>query len=191
MIPPNDPAPSDRQALIRDPNLYQALKQELNLSGAGLTIQALKSLRNLDARDKGINDISGIEHCSNLEGLSLEDNKVSDISALSRLQKLEILSLNGNPVSNVSPIKTLTELRWLFLGGTAVSDLSFVSALPKLQILSVVGSKVTTLVDLYFCYAVPQDSKRLEKVYAFGNALDPASLAFAQALRMLEIEVQI
>jgi Leucine-rich repeat (LRR) protein len=191
MILPNDPAPASKSALIVDPNLCRALEQALSLSSNELTPERLKTLRNLDARDMGISNISGIEYCSNLEGLSLEDNNISDIFVLSSLQKLEILSLNDNPVSDVSPIKKLKELRLLFLGKTAVADLSFVEALPKLQVISVVYSKVTTLVDLYFCYVIRQDSKRLEEVYAFGNALEPGSLAFAEALRRLDVKVQI
>jgi len=177
--------------LVPDAKLCRALEQALQLNSNGLTREKLGLLRNLDVREAGISDISGIEHCLNLEGLSLENNNISDITALSRLEKLEILSLNQNPVEDVSPLKNLKELRCLYLGKTAVSDLSIVFSLPKLQILSIPFSKVTTLVDLYMCYVILKDCKRLEKVYAFGNALDLSAHAFAEALRRLDVEVQL
>jgi Leucine-rich repeat (LRR) protein len=41
-----------------------------------------------DARDRGILDLTGLEHATNLTELSLQSNQISDVSALASLTNL-------------------------------------------------------------------------------------------------------
>ena len=52
-----------------------------------------------DARDRGILDLTGLEHATNLTELSLQSNQISDVSALASLTNLTELVLRSNPLS--------------------------------------------------------------------------------------------
>jgi hypothetical protein len=126
-----------------------------------------------------------------LEGLSLENNKVADLKPISALTSLELLSLNHNPVADMTAIGTLPELRQLFIGKTNVSDLNFITQLPRLELFSFVYSQVTSLTELYFAVFVTKSNQRFQQILAYGNKLDAASYAFAEALRNHGIDVSI
>ena len=175
--------------LVPDDGLARALSKEL--SGGDINIQALRQLRNLDASQQNISSLAGLENCTNLEGLSLEANNVTDVAPIAALVRLELLSLNINPIANMTAIGTLPELRQLFIGKTNVNSLKFVTMLPRLELLSFVYSQVTSLIDLYFYVVQTKENQRLQQILAFGNNLDVASFAFAEALRNQGIEVRI
>jgi Leucine-rich repeat (LRR) protein len=163
----------------------------LDLHTDEITLETLNRLTNLDAVGHSISNLSGLEHCTNLIGLSLEDNNITDVKPISSLFDLEILSLNMNPVSDITSIGELHELRVLFIGKTNVCSLEFATKLKKLELLSFPFSKVTSLIELYFSVFLTKNNERLQQVFAFGNSLDTASLAFARSLQDAGIEVRI
>jgi internalin A len=175
--------------LVPDAGLARALSKAL--SGGEITIQTLKQLRNLDAADQNISNLTGLEYCTNLEGLSLQDNNITDVGPLSALVCLESLSLNHNPVADMAAAGSLPELRKLYIGATKVSSLSFVTNFPRLELLSCVFSQVTSLIDLHLAVFLTKNNKKLQQILAYGNKLDIASSAYAQALRNAGIEVHI
>ena len=75
-------------------------------------------------RERGIQDLTGIQFATNLNTLHLDRNQVSDLSPLAGLIGLRALFLYHNPVSDISPLKGLKNLRDLHLTNTPVSDLS-------------------------------------------------------------------
>jgi Leucine-rich repeat (LRR) protein len=182
---------ASEKRLIPDDALARALRKALDLDSGEITVAILKGLRTLDASEQSISDLTGLEHCNNLIGLSLESNNVTNLKSVSSLFELEMLSLNLNPVSDMTEIGELPQLRSLFIGRTNVSSLKFVTNLKRLELLSFVYSRVTSLVELYFAVFVTKDNQRLQQVHAYGNRLDPASLAFAEALRNAGIEVNL
>lgn len=58
----------------------------------------------LTANNCIINDISYLSSCTRLQYLYLANNKIGDISALSNLKDLRSLTLNNNPISDISPL---------------------------------------------------------------------------------------
>jgi internalin A len=181
--------PPNEIDLIPDAGLARALAKKL--PGGVISIEALQRLRDLDASEQSISSLAGLEYCTSLEGLSLQDNNVTDLSPISALSNLELLSLNHNPVADMSVIGTLPELRELFVGKTNVSDLKFIAQFPKLELLSFVYSQVTSLTELYFAVFITKTNQRFQRIVGYGNNLDAASYAFAEALRNNEIEVSI
>ncbi|MBM3240604.1 leucine-rich repeat domain-containing protein [Candidatus Poribacteria bacterium] len=101
--------------MFPDPNLKAAIREALNKPEGPITDEDLAGLTQLDASERGIIDLTGIEYCINLQYLHLGWNLISDISPLSNLTNLQWLMLWINQISNISPLSSLTNLQGLWL----------------------------------------------------------------------------
>ena len=124
--------PRSKVVSIPDANLAAAVRQEI---GSSTTTQSLLNLTRLDARNRGIRNLRGLEHAHNLQYLNLgaefidgkglvNSNRVSDLSPLVGLKQLTQLHLSYNTISNVSVLSKMTQLVQLDLGSNAISDIS-------------------------------------------------------------------
>ena len=94
--------------LIPDPNLAKAVREALDLApNASITKQEMRKLTKLTANDWGIEDLTGLEHATQLEALSLTRNQIEDVSPLAGLTKLKSLSLNYNRIRGTGPLLVL------------------------------------------------------------------------------------
>ena len=109
---------------LPDANLEAVVRDELGISGGDITDDDMAALHVLDADEKKISDLSGLEYAVNLRDLDLEDNQVSDLGPLANLTNLRDLDLGDNQVSDLGPLANLTNLRNLDLEDNPVSDLS-------------------------------------------------------------------
>ena len=122
---------------IADPNLERSIREELGLPiETPFTQLVLNQLTELDAGNHQIEDLTGLEHATNLKRLNLPLNNISDLNPLSGLTNLENLHLWGNPISDLSPLSNLTNLKHLDLGGCQVSDITPLANLTKLTYLT-------------------------------------------------------
>ncbi len=113
------------KSIFPDKNLEAAIRDALGKpAGEEITVDDLAILRYLNAKARGITDLSGIEYCTNLTLLFLSDNQISDISPLSSLTNLDLLELASNQVSDISSLSSLTNLTWLNLHDNEISDIS-------------------------------------------------------------------
>ena len=134
---------------IPDPNLRAAIAEELGKSpNAPITAEEMERLRNLDARNRDIHDLTGIQFATNLDELSLNDNQISDLSSIAGLAGLRTLRLNENPISDLSSLKGLQNLTRLWFNRTQVSDLSSLAGLINLELLEFWGTSVSDLSPL-------------------------------------------
>ena len=79
---------------IPDPNLEKALRETLNLPDEiPLTQQEMLRLTRLDAGNKQIKNLTGLEHATNLTILSFSQNEISNLKPLADLTQLERLWL--------------------------------------------------------------------------------------------------
>ena len=145
-----DPGDAPDGNLIRDPNLAAAVREELGLTAdTPLTAAVLLNLQKLDARERGIADLTGLEYATNLTSLNLNDNqKISDISPLANLTKLTQLHLGYNQLSDISPLANLTKLTQLGLWRNQVSDISPLANLTKLTGLFLYHNQVSDISPL-------------------------------------------
>ena len=118
-----------------DPALRQAVREKLDMpSDLPLTQAYLQQrLTSLDARRKGIADLTGVEHATDLQALVLIGNKIHDISPLSGLTKLGFLDLGGNQISDLRPLAALTRLEALQIWGNQIEDISPLAGLVNLE----------------------------------------------------------
>ena len=122
---------------IRDPNLEKAIRETLNLPDEiPLTQQEMSRLTGLDAGERGITDLTGLEYAVNLKRIAVHRNNISNLQPLADLTQLEGLALWENPISDLSPIANLIQLERLDLGGCQVSDITPLANLTKLTYLT-------------------------------------------------------
>ena len=138
--------PPAKVVSIPDPNLAAAVREALNLSaGETFTTHSILNLVGLDARGRGIADLTGLEYAVNLIKLDLHSgpNPISNLSPLASLTNLRSLVLLNTAVSDVSPLANLTQLTRLWLNETAVSDVSPLARLTNLDSLRLTGTGVS------------------------------------------------
>ena len=88
---------------IPDTNLRTALEQALGKAvGDAITEAELGGLRQLDARNKSIATLTGLEKATGLRSLNLKGNSISDISPVVNLPRLRLLVIENNPLSYAS-----------------------------------------------------------------------------------------
>ena len=137
------------QVHIPDPNLRTAIAEELGKSpNAPITVEEMKGLRRLEAYNRGIRDLTGIQFATNLSVLFLRDNQISDLSPLAGLIELRELNLSSNPVSNLTPLKGLKNLTELLFGWSRVSDISPLAGLTNLEHLYFTGNSISDISPL-------------------------------------------
>ncbi|MCG9134120.1 hypothetical protein J5I95_20865 [Candidatus Poribacteria bacterium] len=137
----SDPLPSTppEDVQIVDPHLAAAIRSQI---GQSITTHTILNLTKLDADNKGIKDLTGLEHAYNLKDLLLRNNAISDVSPLSELKQLTFLGLDGNTISDVSSLSRLTELRILGLRDNTISDISPLSELKQLTFLNLTRNPI-------------------------------------------------
>ena len=134
---------------IPDPNLKQAILETLNLPDEiPLTQQEMSRLTNLDAEERGITDLTGLEYAANIRFLRLHRNPIVDISLLVHLTKLEGAHLLGCGIVDLSPLGNLKNLRGLFLGHNQISDISPLAELTNPTILHLQSNQIVDLSPL-------------------------------------------
>ena len=136
---------------IPDSNLRAAIAEALGKSAnAPITVEEIERLGELDARNRGIQDLTGLQFATNLDVLNLgrwgdRGNQVSDLSPIAGLTKLRLLYLNNNSISDLSPIAGLINLRLLELRNNPISDFSVLRVLTNLTKLTLQDTLITDL----------------------------------------------
>ena len=125
---------------IPDANLAAAIRQEI---GNVITTDTILNLTRLDAPNRGITDLTGLEHAHNLRELNLGDeyidgeeinsNAVSDPLPIAELTRLTRLNLSYCGISDASFVSGLIQLTWLNLGNNTISDVSPLANLRQLN----------------------------------------------------------
>src|SRR5437868_739184 len=98
-----------------DKNLEAALRAVLQEPAKELTDDHYARVFVLDAVNKGIKDLTGLEKCKNLASLRLSKNQIADVKPLAGLTNLQSLDLAENQIADVKPLAGLTTLQYLEL----------------------------------------------------------------------------
>ena len=169
------PFPPEEDLDVPDPNLAAAIQKQIGR----ITTYTILNLTELDARNKRITDLTGLQHAQNLTELVLFQNDISDVSLLSKLKRLRGLYLGYNPISDVSPLSVLTGLRILDIGFTGISDISSLKDLKNLEFLGIHGTGISEVPPL-------TAFKKLRTLYLHNNTIsDITSLSALTQLNVL------
>ena len=146
--------PRPRTVSIPDANLAAAVRQEI---GNSITTHTMLNLTRLGVRNRGITNLTGLEHAHNLRYLDLSGeyieverqiintNAVSDFSPLSNLPHLAFLTLAHMDLSDISWLADLTQLTYLVLSQNQISDISPVADLTQLTHLDLANNGISDI----------------------------------------------
>ena len=172
----------DAVVQIPDPNLRAAIAEAL---GKGLnvpiTVEEMERLEELEAQDKDIQDLTGMQFATNMRRLVLSENQISDISPIAGLIGLHELFLTIPLVSDISSLKTLKSLARLGLYNTPVSDISPLEDLRSLTHLTLTNTLVSDISAL-------KDLKNLTHLWLYGSPINLLPIAGLINLEYLAFE---
>lgn len=132
-----------------DPNLRAAILEQLGRPhDAPLRVKDMRLLQRLDAPDRGITDLTGLQFATRLERLHLRANAIVDLSPLASLTNLTILELDDNDIVDVTPVAHLTKLVRLILGWNQIVDVRPLAGLTQLRFLAVDYNRIVDLSPL-------------------------------------------
>ena len=165
--------------VIPDANLRAVIADSLGkASSETITAGEMATLPRLDAPNKGVQDLAGLEFATNLTRLDLgsekvngkyvNSNEISDLSPLSNLTRLRFLSLHSNSISDVSPLSGLTRLITLSLHHNSISDVSPLSGLTNLTMLNLYDNSISDVSPL-------SDLTRLKVLMLSKNSISDVS----------------
>ena len=168
--------PRSETISIPDPHLAAAVQREI---GNATTTHTILNLRNLDAPNSGITDLTGLEHAHNLSFLNLgaeyiegkgnvNSNTVSNLQPLSGLTNLISLRLQNNNISDISALSTLKNLTQLYLYNNNISDISALSTLKNLHTLWLYNNNISDISTL-------SALKNLTQLYLYNNNISDIS----------------
>ena len=93
---------------VPDPALQKAIAYSIGVNERDLTVALIQEkLEFLEANDRGIRDLSGLEHALSLKTLVIRDNLIEDFRPLSNLKSLIKLDISGNRLSNLDTLVPL------------------------------------------------------------------------------------
>jgi len=131
---------------IPDTNLAAAIRETLGLQPhAGVTRQHMLRLTRLDAFERRITDLTGLEHAVHLRHLNLHFNQIRDLTPFVDLTNLRDLVLYGNSIGDLTPLAGLTHLTYLDLSGNSIGDLTPLADLTHLSRLHLSGNQITDI----------------------------------------------
>ena len=144
---PSSPTPASTLVDIPDDSLRVAVTQAIWAlpdvtipTGSNPLTQAnLAKVKVLKAIDKGIVNLSGLQHATNLDTLVLARNRIAvdgitDVTPLRNLTNLVFLDLQRtHRIRDVTPLANLTNLEVLHLNDNLITDVSSLKTLTKLK----------------------------------------------------------
>ena len=120
---------------------------ELDLTGMGLqnisALAACKNLQKLNLSGNTISDLSPLMDIPTLQWLDISNNYVSDLRPLMGISSLRFLNASGNYFTSTVPLGNMTGLTELHLSDTNITDFSGLRKLKSLQTLGLNNCNLT------------------------------------------------
>ncbi|GAB6451474.1 NEAT domain-containing protein [Bacillus cereus] len=138
----------DKQ-LQRHINKYNLNRENLNTPITKEDLLKVKSLIVVEAKSKGIKNVSGLEYMTNLENLTLEEVKLENIQFISNLRELKSLSITYGELENIGPLAELEHIENLSLRNNKISDLSPLSQMQKIKMLDLNSNYIKDITSLF------------------------------------------
>ncbi len=138
----------DKQ-LQRHINKYNLNRENLDTPITKEDLLKVKSLIVVEAKNKGIQDVSGLEYMTNLENLTLEEVKLKNIKFISGLRQLKSLSITYGELEDIGPLAELEHIEFLTLRNNKISDLSPLSQMKKIKMLDLNSNYIKDIKPLF------------------------------------------
>lgn len=152
--------------LFPDKGLEAAVRKEVfakRYNDEPLTKEDVKNISRVHGRGKGIQDLTGLEHCIAVQEIDLEDNEIEDVSPMAELKLLQSINLAGNKIQSIEPLKDLERVQYLELSRNRVRNIAPLAKMTNMRSLYLSENKVRRLGAL----------KNLTKVWTLYVAKNP------------------
>lgn len=133
---------TDHAVSIPDAGLLAAIRTQLGIPTGDIMESDLFEMTTLQAYDRSITDLTGLEYCIKVTVLDITNNSISDLSPISALEQLGLLHAGSNLIVNIAPISGLAALTQADFTSNQISDLTPVTSLTGLTILDVESNLV-------------------------------------------------
>ena len=131
---------------IPDAGLRAAINEALDKApDATITADEIATLRNFEAHNADISDLTGLEFATGLEEIRCNNNLISDLSPLEGLIRLRVVEFRENVIADLSPLQDLINLTWLVVPHNLISDLSPLENLINLEGLEISDNVISDL----------------------------------------------
>ncbi|MGG5784962.1 leucine-rich repeat domain-containing protein [Bacillus albus] len=165
----------DKQ-LQRHINKYNLNRENLNTPITKEDLLKVKSLIVVEAKSKGIKDVSGLEYMTNLENLTLEEVKLENIQFISNLRQLKSLSITYSELNDIGPLAKLEHIESLSLRNNKISDLSPLSQMKRIKMLDLNSNYIK---DIKLLFKLTS----LKTLTVANNQISNANLAGIEQLK--------
>ncbi len=168
----------DKQ-LQRHINKYNLNRENLNAPITKEDLLKVKSLIVVEAKSKGIKDVSGLEYMKNLENLTLEEVKLENIKFISNLRQLKSLSITYGELEDIGPLAELEQMEFLTLRNNKISDVSPLNQMKKIKMLDLNSNYIKDIKPLFTV-------KSLRTLTVANNQISNAGLEGVHQLKNLK-----
>jgi Leucine-rich repeat (LRR) protein len=128
-----------------DSALDQAIRAQIGKDTGQLYRSDLMTLAVVDANERNISSLSGLEYCPELTVVFLSHNAISDLTPFANLHKLYSVQLNVNNITNISALAYNANMAILLLRDNSVSDLSALAFNYRIHLLDLRNNNVSDL----------------------------------------------
>ncbi len=132
-----------QEIIIPDPGLNTAVRATLQKPTGPLTEQDMLSLTVLNAHDRNISNLAGLEAARNLNTLLLFSNHLTNFFQPT-LTNLVSLNLSANSLTNVTLPGGMTKLFSLLIANNPLTQITLPSDLTQLEELDLQGNQLTS-----------------------------------------------
>lgn len=140
-----------------DSNLELAVRTEINKPSGSIQNTDLVGVgfTSLRASSLNIQNLSGLEYCTDLTHVELYGNKISDISVLASLTSLRDIYLWNNQIVDITPLTDLAQLKYVFLHNNLIQDILPLFLNPGLGAGDIVNISGNPIDQVGLCYIIP------------------------------------
>jgi len=131
-----------------DDNFEAVIREHLNIPVGAILNTDLETITKILGRNRNIQNIYGIEFCTNLDTLDIGFNGISDLIPLFYLRKMKSLKLDNNLIDVISQLRYFYHLIELDLSNNNIEELSYISNLTKLTTLFLNNTKIEDISPL-------------------------------------------
>lgn len=151
----NSPAatvPPEAGVAFADSALEAVIRLIVQKPEGDLLPSDLAGVPEIQANDRGIRSLDGLQYCVSLTRLDIRGNAVTDLGPLTGLTQLVDLDASSNDISDLQPLADQGSLMNLSLGNNAIHDLGPLQALQGLNVLYLNGNQITDIAPVAGCF---------------------------------------
>lgn len=144
-------APVSADEIFPDEKLRAVIKEILvkkQINKETIEEADLKTIYFLDAPEKGIKDLTGLDKCTNLASVKLPKNEIESVAALAALKNVQELHLQHNKIADIAPLGEMPKLQYIQLEHNQVAKLDGLEKLSNLRSLYLSNNQVESLTPL-------------------------------------------